>query len=151
MFVLLSLIALILCIYFSYSILFFSFFYSNNVLFVFDTLDFVVVLLDFDVPGQSSVGRMVGFEEEAYTIYNDHAYKWYSMSKNSKKSVSLAFKSSTWNSLNVINKEKSLKKGKMNRCNSKVDIRTGCKVMIQYELKTEGCWLVITHEISHKH
>ena len=43
------------------------------------------------------------------------------------------------------------KVAKENKCYSKLDIRSGCKAFIQFDVDENGVWTVTRHEKEHNH
>ncbi|KAI5666242.1 hypothetical protein M9H77_16095 [Catharanthus roseus] len=85
------------------------------------------------------VGTVVASEEDAFSLYNDFAFRLgFSVRKDKQK-----FKAGS--------NMKYLKQFYYHKQEKQFDIQTDCKAMIEFCLNNEGGWTVSSHNASHNH
>ncbi|KAI5662533.1 hypothetical protein M9H77_21856 [Catharanthus roseus] len=97
------------------------------------------------------VGTMVRFEEDAFELYNGYAYKL-GFSIHKGRQMSKAGSDIKCLKQFIYYKEgKKCNKEKVNKCYSKIDVRTNCKAMIEFRLNNESSWTMSKHDINYNH
>ncbi|KAI5682464.1 hypothetical protein M9H77_03692 [Catharanthus roseus] len=99
----------------------------------------------------SLVGSVFSSEEDAFKLYNDHAFRLgFSVRKGNRK-FKAGYKTKYLKLFYRYKQGMKFDKGKMENAYTKVDFHTGCKTMIEFQLNDQDGWTVSRHDVNHNH
>ena len=89
--------------------------------------------------------------EEAYVLYNEHAFRMGFSVRKSKQRYRGGTKTLLMKRFYCSKAEEKEKVTKENKCYSKLDVRSSCKAFIQFDVDENGVWTVTRHEKEYNH
>ncbi|KAI5659331.1 hypothetical protein M9H77_28124 [Catharanthus roseus] len=99
----------------------------------------------------SLVGSVVSSEEDAFKLYNNHAFRLgFSVLKGNQK-FKVGCKTQYLKQFYCYKQGMKSNKGKGEKAYTKVHFHIGCKAMIEFQLNDEGGWTVSRHDVNHDH
>ncbi|KAI5654302.1 hypothetical protein M9H77_31489 [Catharanthus roseus] len=110
-------------------------------------LTVVIEIYDED----SLIRTIITSEEDAFQLYNDYAFKLGFGVRKGRKICKVGSSIMYLRQLYCYKQWKKCDKQKVEKCYSKVHIRTNCKVMIEFRLNDEDGWTVSRHNVIHNH
>ena len=99
------------------------------------------------------VGATASSERQAFHIYNDYAYKVGFSVRYSKVRYRCTSKGGGLCMRQFCCWKAGFKqdKGKNHKDHTNIDVRTGCKALIQFHIDEDGKWIATRHVIEHNH
>ncbi|XP_031120251.1 protein FAR1-RELATED SEQUENCE 5-like [Ipomoea triloba] len=98
---------------------------------------------------QDLLGVSVSSIDEAYEVYNDYAFRLGFSVRRGKQRYSAGTKQLKMKEFNC--SKSGFKRVLRNGSYLKVDVRTGCRASVQFDLDGNGMWTVTKHQKLHNH
>ncbi|XP_031116579.1 protein FAR1-RELATED SEQUENCE 5-like [Ipomoea triloba] len=98
---------------------------------------------------QDLLGVLVSSIDEAYEVYNDYAFRLGFSVRRGKQRYSAGTKQLKMKEFNC--SKSGFKRVLRNGSYLKVDVRTGCRASVQFDLDGNGMWTVTKHQKLHNH
>ncbi|KAI5667073.1 hypothetical protein M9H77_16926 [Catharanthus roseus] len=122
------------------------YFFSLVVVLVISVLINVCLILEqvvMEISNEASLdGTVVASEEDAFSLYNDYAFRLGFSVRKGKQKFKARSITKYLKQFYCYKQGKKCEKGKGERSYTKVDIRTDCKAMIEFRLNDESGWTI---------